>query len=80
MSERDVQDGRPYFDRIGAAADRIAVGGHPMIARAVAAYARERRGVLKRQPTGFGREAAQDVMDLADGAERLADRLEAHAS
>lgn len=75
--------GGPFFDRIGAACDRIAAAGYPDLARALAGHTRERRGTigrLERRGT-IGRlqwpgDQGRHISRLADEAERLASRLE----
>jgi len=68
--------GRPFFDRIGAACDRIAAH-YPEIADAIAGHTRERRGVIGK--LAWPGEQARHIMHLADEAERWADFLDAEA-
>lgn len=83
MSASDVADAQPTLDRIGAAADRITQAGHYAIADAVVAHTRQLRGALRRVDTSVvsghgvytGQRIARELMELAEGCERLADTL-----
>jgi hypothetical protein len=80
MSEQDVRDGQPIFDRIGTALDRIG-SFDTRVQVGLAGYARQRRGVLRGLKDDVpgritGRHIADELIGFAEACEALADVLD----
>lgn len=80
MGEQNVIDGKPVFDRIGKALDRIACTGlgNPDVAaeaisRAIGGWVRGRKGRLKASDLPF--DVAHELVECADAVELVAEIL-----